>query len=98
MIKVIVGVFETRFDPDSLTLALPAAFETLKSQDAAFEMVTSNNIQKLRMEYSHNIVTKSTAHIFVNHGVNRLAHLSPEQKKIEIAKDDLYNEGRPINM
>ena len=77
MIKVIVGVFETQFDPDTLILTLPAAFETLKSQDAEFEMVTSNNIQRLQMEYNHNIVTRSEAHIFINQGVNRLAGLSP---------------------
>ena len=61
-------------------------------------MVTSNNIQKLRMEYTHNIVTKSEAHIFINHGVNKLANLSPEQKKIEIAKDILRQDEEMINM
>ena len=38
----------------------------MKSEDANFEMVTSNTIQHLNLRYQHNIVNKAVAHIFVN--------------------------------
>ena len=86
MIKEIISVFETKFDPATLMLKIPEAFERLKGEDAQFEMVTSNTIQTLQLEYQDRIVTKSQAIIFVNTEINKLASLTKEEKKEEVIK------------
>ena len=40
----------------------------MKGKDANFEMVVSNSIQSLKLQYTHNIIKNSIAYIFVNDG------------------------------
>ena len=42
MVSELAKVMTERFDRDNLALRIPDAFEQLKSEDANFEMVTSN--------------------------------------------------------
>ena len=65
MVDDITDTLVHRFDRSSLTLKIPGAFEHLKGKDANFEMVTSNTLQPLSINYHHNIVTNSIAYIFV---------------------------------
>ena len=51
MVEDVATLFRTGFDHNDLMITLPQAFELLKGADAAFEMVTSNCIQPLRLEY-----------------------------------------------
>ena len=44
MVRDVIGTLEHRFDPDTLMLHIPEAFEHLKGSDSSFEMVTSNTI------------------------------------------------------
>ena len=44
MVKDISNTLINRFDRNTLSLKIPAAFEHLKGNDANFEMVTSNTL------------------------------------------------------
>ena len=44
MVKNVIEILEHRFDPETLMLPVPLAFENLKGDDNNFEMVTSNTI------------------------------------------------------
>ena len=68
MVSELAKVMTERFDRDNLALRIPDAFEQLKSEDANFEMVTSNLLQPLQMHFHDNIITDKcqTAFIFVN--------------------------------
>ena len=80
MVKDVVKVLLTKYDPKTMTIELPNAFEHLKGQDANFEMVTSNTIQPIKLSYSHNIVARSIATIFVNTDCNGLQYIIAEEK------------------
>ena len=66
MVSDVTNTLLNRFDRNTLTLRIPAAFEHLKGKDANFEMVTSNTLQPLNINYHHNIITQSVAYIFVS--------------------------------
>ena len=66
MVADITNTLVNRFDRNTLSLKIPAAFEHLKGNDANFEMVTSNTLQPLNLHFHHNIITKSVAYIFVS--------------------------------
>ena len=72
MVKDVIETFEHRFDPQTLMLHIPGAFEHLKGSDSNFEMVTSNTIQPTRLEYSKNIITEKKAVIFINTCCNKI--------------------------
>ena len=80
MVQEVIEVLEHRFDPNTLLLQIPTAFDYLKGQDADFEMVTSNTIQPLRIEYRDNIVTESVAVVFVNTSCNKVKNMDENQK------------------
>ena len=65
MVHEIAQVMRDRFDRDNLSLYIPQVFESLKSADANFEMVTSNLLQPLTLFFNANIVTHSQGYIFV---------------------------------
>ena len=80
MVRDLISTFEHRFNPKTLMLHIPEAFEHLKGSDANFEMVTSNTIQSTRMEYNQNIITESRAVIFINTSCNKTKNLSKEDQ------------------
>ena len=80
MVRDLISTFEHRFNPQTLMLNIPEAFEHLKGSDANFEMVTSNTIQSTRMEYNQNIITESRAVIFINTSCNKTKNLSKEDQ------------------
>ena len=51
MVRDIIGTLEHRFNPQTLVLSIPDAFDHLKGSDTNFEMVTSNTIQPTMIEY-----------------------------------------------
>ena len=68
-----------RFDRDNLSLYIPNVFESLKSVDANFEMVTSNLLQPLTLFFTDNIVTSSIAYIFMNTHCKGLQYIDAKQ-------------------
>ena len=74
MMHEIAQVMRDRFDRDNLSLYIPQVFESLKSADANFEMVTSNLLQPLTLFFNSNIVTHSYAYIFVQTHCNGLPY------------------------
>ena len=60
-----------RFDRKTLKLEIPAVFEQLKGQDVNFEMITTNTLQKLELQYRDNIVAQSKGIIFVTDRIER---------------------------
>ena len=44
MVNDVVKVLLTKYNPKTMTIELPYAFDHIKNQDANFEMVTSNTI------------------------------------------------------
>ena len=82
MVKDVIEVLEHRFDPNTLMLHIPSAFDHLKGQDTSFEMVTSNTIQPLCLEYQDNIITESVAVVFINSSCNKVQNME-DDKKIE---------------
>ena len=67
-----VETLEHRFDPNTLMLSIPAAFEYLKGEDTSFEMVTSNTIQPTRIEYQQNKIVEQVAVVFINTSCNKV--------------------------
>ena len=51
MVNDIVLVMRERFDHNTLMLEIPETFEHLKGRDVNFELVTSNTIQPVKVEY-----------------------------------------------
>ena len=80
MVQDIVSLFKTAFDHNDLMIKLPHAFEMLKGKDAEFEMVTSNCIQPMRLEYQGKLVTKSVAVIFVTTEIDKTKVMDQKQK------------------
>ena len=80
MVNEIVNMMENRYDRDSLTLQIPKAFEYLTCKDADFEMVTSNTLQPLNLIYSHNLVTRTIAYIFINTGCSDVKYKNADER------------------
>ena len=64
MMAEIAKRMENRFDKNSFFLSIPKMFDDMVGVDADFEMIASQTLQHLKLEYKHNIVTKSIAIIF----------------------------------
>ena len=66
---MVVDIQKSLFDnidrKSTMAVLLPQALEQLESHDAAFEMVTSNNIIPLKLFYSHNIAVEISGAVFV---------------------------------
>ena len=86
MVNDIAQLMKNRFDHNTLMLEIPESFEQLKGRDANFEMVTSNTIQPVMVEYKHNIVSRSAATIFVNTECNSLSGVDFKEQKEHLAK------------
>ena len=71
MIQDVRDALITRFNKMNLTCDIPQVFEHLKGKDVNFEMITSNTMQNLQLQYRHNIVAKSRAIIFVTEELYR---------------------------
>ena len=65
MVSEIAFVMRDRFERENLSLLIPQAFDQLKSEDANFEMVTSNLLQPLTLFYADKIITHSHGVIFL---------------------------------
>ena len=66
MIKDIADTMLEKYEKIHFTLTFPDVLDDLFSGDATFEMSASNTIQPLKIFYIHNVVTHSTAIIFVD--------------------------------
>ena len=55
-----------QFDRDSLSLEIPTVFHHIREEDPKFEVVQSNTLQPTTLFFQKNVVTKSTALIFIN--------------------------------
>ena len=63
----------------------------LKGKDAEFEMVTSNCIQPLRLEYQGKLVTSSIAYIFVATQCNKTLNMT-KMEKDQLLMDFMNND------
>ena len=90
MVHEIAQVMRDRFDRDNLSLYIPTVFESLKSEDANFEMVTSNLLQPLTLFFNSNIVTHSQAYIFVQTNCRGLPY--EDVKTMAKQAYELFNE------
>ena len=79
MVNEIAQVMRDRFDRDNLSLSIPVAFESIKSADANFEMVTSNLLQPVTLFFTDRVVTHSFAYIFVHTHCLGLAYINAEE-------------------
>ena len=73
-----------------MRIVLPDGFEHLKGKDANFEMVTSNTIQPVQLNFRDKVVTSSIAYIFYSTDCNGLAYKNAEMKAIKLK--ELYSE------
>ena len=65
LIRDVMRCFLELYDMHSLTVTLPKILDQLQGSDTNIEIVTSSNLQTLRMGIRCFEVVKSTAYIFV---------------------------------
>ena len=80
MVHDVVKTLETDLDKDRMRIVLPNGFEHLKGKDANFEMVTSNTIQSVQLNYHDKVITNSIAYIFVSTDCNGLKYKQADLK------------------
>ena len=66
MVKEITENMLEKYETVNFSLTFPQVFEDLYSDDANFEMASSNTVQPLKIFYRHNIVTHKIGAVFVN--------------------------------
>ena len=66
MIEDFENMLTNDFSKETLSIEIPKALNHLKAKDVKFETVKSKTLQPLSMIYSHNIVTRTIAYIFIN--------------------------------
>ena len=66
MVIEVAKIYDTYYNKESFTLAIPDCFNDMQSKDANFEMSVSNTTQPLYLEYEYDVVTNTLALIFVN--------------------------------
>jgi hypothetical protein len=62
----LVQVLAHKYDRDTLSITFPTFVKDLQNCHPELQMISSNRLQKIKLIYSHNIVTKSLATIFVH--------------------------------
>ena len=66
MINNISQTLAEKYDRDTLSVVFPDVLDDLMDKNASLEMISSKNLQRIKLIYSHNIVTHSVATIFVH--------------------------------
>ena len=66
MVKDVVDILLVRYNRRTFAVQFPNCFDDLKGNDANFEMVASNTLQPILLEYSYNKTVKEIALIIVN--------------------------------
>ena len=66
MIKNVADILDSDYDRTTQAVEFPECFDNIKSDDANFEMATSNTLLPMRLIRQHNVVTHSIAAIFCN--------------------------------
>ena len=66
MINDIVETLAEKYDRDTLSVVFPDALNDLIDKTESLEMISSRNLQQIKLIYTHNIVTHSVATIFVH--------------------------------
>ena len=56
MVKDFTKTLLNRFERKTLSVTIPDVLEHMKSKDASFEMVTSNELQQVKLYFSHNVL------------------------------------------
>ena len=64
MVKDVLKILVEDFDRVTFTVQFVSCFDDLKGSDANFEMIQSNTIQPVRLEYKDNFATKTLAVLF----------------------------------
>ena len=82
MIRNVADLIDTRYDKKNYCVEFPTVLDNIKSDDAKFEFVTSNTLQKVRLVRDHTRVKKSVAVIFVNTRAKDLEFEQYEEKAI----------------
>ena len=72
MVKNVVDILNHNYDRTTQTVTFPTCFDNIKSDDANFELVASNTLQKVKLARRHNVVKKSTAVIFAHTNVGNM--------------------------
>lgn len=91
MCQDIKELLTSRYDRDTLKLPIPQVFDQLKASDAAFEMVTSNTLQRLVLICQKNAITHSYGVIFHNDSCKDLTYKRANDR-CEAAQDLLYEQ------
>ena len=91
MCQDIKDLLNSRYDRDTLKLQIPQVFDQLKASDAAFEMVTSNTLQRLVLICQKNAITHSYGVIFHNDSCKDLMYKRAHDR-CEAAKDLVYEQ------
>ena len=66
MVKDVVDILLVRYNRRTFAVQFPNCFDDLKGNDANFEMVASNTLQPLLLEYTYNKTEKEIALIIAN--------------------------------
>ena len=90
MVRDLIDTLLNSYDRDKLTFTLPQGLEHLKGKDANFEMVTSNTIQPILLNFRDKVVNHSISRIFVNTDLNGKPWKNTELKAHEVK--ELYEE------
>ena len=66
MVKEFTEALFDKVEKTNYSVVIPQAFDNLYSNDANFEMASSNNIQPLKLFFLYNIVTHKISVVFVH--------------------------------
>ena len=80
MVKNVVDILNEHYDRDGQYVEFPSCFNQIKGEDANFELVASNNLQKLRLARRANVVIKSIAIIFVHTEARGLSYAESDKR------------------
>ena len=80
MVRDLTNTLLTNFDRERMRIVLPEGLNHLKGKDVNFEMVTSNTIQPVQLNFHDKVITRSIAYIFVNTSCKGLAYKQAELK------------------
>ena len=85
----LVQVLAHKYDRDTLSITFPTFVKDLQNCHPELQMISSNRLQKIKLIYSHNIVTKSLATIFVHTSIK--AHYKFENEGDPEIHDMVYD-------
>ena len=89
----ITRTIATKYDPNTLSLQIPYAFENFRASTPQCELWTNNTIQPIKLFYSRHISTNDLAVIFVNTGCSSAGEDQSQNEENTIGWTDANERG-----